>query len=57
MGLFSGFGKSFLDKWCRRGRLLWDDAVLAEDVVPPSDEISSCQLERHARLPTILYRH
>ena len=57
MGLLSGFGKSFLDEWCRRGRLLWDNAVLAEDFIPANDDISSCHLERHMRPPTILYRH
>ena len=37
ISLLSGFGESFLDEWCGRGRLLWDDTVLAEDVVPANE--------------------
>ena len=44
MDLLSGFGERFLNEWCGRRRPFWDDAVLAEDVVPANDEVSSCQL-------------
>lgn len=57
MGLLSGFVESFLDEWCGRGRLLRDNAVLAEDVVPANDEISSCQLKGCFQLLTTPYRH
>lgn len=57
MGLLSGFAESFLNEWCRRGRLLWDNAMLAEDVVPASFKLSSYQLEERVPLITILYPH
>ena len=41
MGLLSSLGESFLDEWCGRGRLLWNDAVLAENVVPAGEEVNN----------------
>lgn len=46
IGLLSGLSESFLDEWCGRGRLLWNNAMFAEDVIPASDKISACQLFR-----------
>lgn len=58
MGLLSGFGESFLDEWCGRGRLLWDNAMFAEYIIPVNNEVTSCQFfDSYIQLLTTRYRH